>query len=220
MSVEPATYKAQLKDAELRKAVAEAEEAEHSAVIKRIVRQDHELADSIEKAGDHFNSVFKLYGEVRDESIVAVENGLLPWSRRHPGEPLTLRLYSPGGDLRWGYVLFDTLRTLRDSGHHLTIVVRGMAASMGAVLLQAADKRVVGREAMIMIHEVASLAWGKSSEIKDQAQLMDRLTRRTAEILSERSNKTPDEILEMMDRKDVWLSAQEAIDIGLADEIG
>ena len=137
--------------------------------------------DSIAKAGDHFNSVFKLYGEVRDGSIVAVGTPPVAPGPDAPGDPAPLLAWrrSPLG-----------VRPVRhpahpaDSGHHPTIVVRGMAASMGTVLLQAADKRVVGREAMIMIHEVASLAWGRAFRDQDQAQLMDRLTRRTAEILS------------------------------------
>ena len=61
---------------------------------------------------------------------------------------------------------------------------------MGAVLLQAADHRVIGADAQVMIHEVAAGAIGKISEMEDETKRLRRMNDRLFEILAERSSKT------------------------------
>lgn len=209
-----------LRRAELRKAIAEADAAEADAVVKHISRLETERHEEEYLAGDQFLGRFSFVSDVNDGSAVGLANRLNNWGRRHPGAPITLVLYSPGGFVTSGLYLFDELRSLKAAGHHLTIVVRGFAASMGAVLLQAADHRVIGADAQVMIHEVAAGAIGKISEMEDEAKRLRRMNDRLFEILAERSSKTARQLRAMSDRKDAWLSADEAVKIGLADAIG
>ena len=82
---------------------------------------------------------------------------------------------------------YDTIRGLAKRGHHITTVVRGYAASFGAVLLQAGDVRIVGPESRVMLHEVSSMAWGKLHEIKDQVGFTKELNQRIFDLIAERS---------------------------------
>ena len=118
-----------------------------------------------------------------------------------------------------GLALFDYIQDLRKSGHHITVVALGMAASMGGILLQAGDKRIVGRHAMVLIHEVASGAQGKVSEMVDSLEFSNKLWDKLAKILSERSVMNAGQIKKKAYKKDWWLDAEETVKLGFADEI-
>jgi ATP-dependent Clp endopeptidase proteolytic subunit ClpP len=143
---------------------------------------------------------------------------LTSWSSKAPAAPLTIIFNSPGGAVHDGLALFDFLRHLRGSGHHLTTIALGRAASMGAVLLQAGDRRVIGSNAFIMLHEVSNGASGKVSEIEESVELSKRLQKRLLTILTDRSSLTVQQIQRKWSRRDWWLDAEEAVALGFADE--
>lgn len=149
------------------------------------------------------------------ESLAVLE----PWARRFPGRPLTITLCSPGGSVIDGLVLYDFLGGLRSKGHHVTVTVLGMAASMGGILLQAGDKRIVGENADVMIHEVSYGAQGTLSSMKDRGKRSEGLWRRLLKILGRRSTLSIAEIEGYCDRTDWWLTAKEAVEFGFADEV-
>jgi ATP-dependent protease ClpP protease subunit len=91
---------------------------------------------------------------------------------------------------------------------------------MGGILLQAGDERVIGKNAHLMIHEISAGAVGKLSEIEDEAKFCAMLSDRLVDILAERSTLTPTQIKRRWKRKDWWLSAEEAVELGFADRIG
>jgi ATP-dependent Clp endopeptidase proteolytic subunit ClpP len=142
---------------------------------------------------------------------------LTSWSSKAPGAPLTIIFNSPGGAVHDGLALFDFLRHLRVAGHHLTTIALGRAASMGAVLLQAGDRRVIGSNAFVMLHEVSNGASGKVSEIDDSVELSKRLQKRLLTILADRSTLTVQQIQRKWTRRDWWLDAEEAVTLGFAD---
>ena len=78
----------------------------------------------------------------------------------------------------------------------MTVKVRGMAASMGGVLLQAGDTRVIGPRAMLMIHEPAGGTVGKLHDMEDRVAVTRRLWEMLADILSERATMSADELIE------------------------
>lgn len=141
------------------------------------------------------------------------------WFRENPDRPIEIILNSPGGAVMHGLALVDYLHELRDKGATINIVVLGMAASMAAVLLQAAEHRVIGRHAYIMIHEISSAAIGSMSEIKDTAAFTERLQDRILDLLAERSTMERNEIKDRWERKDWWMDATEAVEAGFADEV-
>jgi ATP-dependent Clp protease protease subunit len=163
--------------------------------------------------------VYTFYASVDAESVQACMAELGTWSRRDPGAEITVIFNSPGGSVLDGLALFDYLRQLRSIGHPVTTMALGRAASMGAVLLQAGSRRVMGRNAFLLIHEVSHLSVGKVSEMEDSVGFTKRLQQRLLAILAERSTLGEREINRRWVRRDWWLDAEEAVALGLADEL-
>jgi ATP-dependent Clp endopeptidase proteolytic subunit ClpP len=162
---------------------------------------------------------YTFYDSVTPDKIRECLGVLEPWARRFPGRPLAITLCSPGGSVIDGLVLYDFLGGLRSKGHYVTVTVLGMAASMGGILLQAGDKRVVGENADVMIHEVSYGAQGTLSNMKDRGKRSEGLWKRLLKILKKRSTLSIAEIESYCDRKDWWLTAKEAVEFGFADEV-
>lgn len=212
--------------AELRQALADAAKAETEAARAALELEAREV--EVEAARKHrerhdaldgSNRVYYFNDAVDPYSVEACRNTLRAWSRLYPGEPIEVVFNSPGGSVFDGFDLFDVIRDLSAKGHHVTTVVAGIAASMAGVLVQAGDTRVIGRRSYLHLHEVSTGALGKASDLKDTAELAERLTMDACRIYAERSNKTADEVYEMMRRHEVYLTAEEALDLGFVDVI-
>lgn len=163
--------------------------------------------------------VYTFYASVDADSVQQCIAELGVWSRRDPGAAITVIFNSPGGSVLDGLALFDYLRRLRGLGHHVTTIALGRAASMGAVLLQAGDTRVVGENAFLLVHEVSHHSVGKVSELEDGVEFTRRLQKRLLAILADRSTLTEKEIQRRWARKEWWLDAGEAVELGLADQL-
>jgi ATP-dependent Clp protease protease subunit len=197
---------------ELRKLQLETERA--GLELEALRRRE---ADSLAEAGRAL--VYTFYGSVDAESVQQCLAELGRWSRRDPGAPLTVLFNSPGGSVLDGLALFDYLRQLQAQGHHVTTVALGRAASMGAVLLQAGTERVMGENAFLLIHEVSNTSAGKVSEMEDGVEFSRRLQKRLLAILARRSNLTEVQIQRRWSRKEWWLDAEEALELGLVDRL-
>jgi ATP-dependent Clp endopeptidase proteolytic subunit ClpP len=163
--------------------------------------------------------VYTYFKAVDGESVAEAVATLDEWSRRHPGATIEVQLTSPGGYVLEGLALYDFLRTLSGRGHKIVVTVFGFAASMGAVLLQAGDERRIGANSYVMIHEVASGAYGKVADLEDKVEFSRRLQDRLIKILCTRSALTAPKVREMWRKRDVWLDAKEAKRLGLVDTI-
>ena len=208
----PATLGDQRMWAEVRKLQLETERARLDLAAARRRERDA-VADAAEA------HVYTFYAGVEADSVQACMAELGQWSRRDPGSPITVIFNSPGGSVLDGLALFDYLRRLRSSGHHVTTIALGRAASMGAVLLQAGDRRVMGANAFLLIHEVHNTSVGKVSELEDGVEFTRRLQKRLQTILAERSSLTEAQIARRWARKEWWLDAEEAVSVGLADAV-
>lgn len=198
--------------AELHKLRVDTERAElEVASLRR-----HELDAAADARAAH---VYTFYAAVDAESVQQCMAELGVWSRRDPGAAITVIFNSPGGSVLDGLALFDYLRRLRSLGHHVTTMALGRAASMGAVLLQAGDTRVVGENAFLLVHEVSHHSVGKVSELEDGVEFTRRLQKRLLAILADRSTLTDKEIQRRWARKEWWLDAGEAVELGLADHL-
>ena len=164
--------------------------------------------------------VYTFSGGVTEESVQTAIAALEVWARRSPGAPITIQLNSPGGSVFHGLALFDYFLSLRARGHELTIMVLGMAASMGSILLQAGDHRVMGPNAYVMLHEVSSWMVGKTANLEDEVEFHKRLEKRLVEILCSRSKYTPEKLLEEWKKKDLWMDADKCLSNGLVDRVG
>ena len=119
-----------------------------------------------------------------------------------------------------GFILLDHLRALSAEGHKITTVVRGMAGSMAAVLTQAGDVRIIGPESYLVIHEPSSAAWGKTSDMIDEVEMMKRLSRQMEELFARRSKLSAKEIKAKTLKKDWYINSKEAKTHGFCDRIG
>ncbi|OYN81739.1 ATP-dependent Clp protease proteolytic subunit [Mycolicibacterium sphagni] len=178
----------------------------------------------------HFNATDDMVrqhyfiGAVDSAHVSACAQHLAFWDRIDPTCDMNVEIHSGGGSCLAGLNLFDTLTrySLRGGGKHkLTITVRGLAASMATVLVQAADERVIGPESFFMVHELSGQTAGKIGELEDTMAYYRKMNTRIGEIYVERSNGkcTPEQFTKLWTRQDVWLNAQEAFGFGFVDRI-
>ena len=179
---------------------------------------------------DALNAEHRVYDfttEVDSSSAERAMATLSQWRRLDDKVPITIRFSSPGGSVISGLALFDYITDIRDSGIYVTTVVLGYAASMACILLQAGDRRVMGANAHILIHEVSSFQVGKLSELEDATKFSKHLNERLLDILATRSKAskalrpiTRATIERRSKRRDWWLASEEAVRFGFADDIG
>ncbi len=179
-----------------------------------------ELEDiDLTNAKDDMNHLYRFNSKVSSDSVKKCMEKLTEWHRLDPECAIEIIFSSPGGSIISGFELFDFLQDLRYQGHHITTGTLGYAASMAGVLLQAGDVRWVGQQAWVMIHRAAFGASGKTYEIEDEVRFTQRLEGRILDIFTSRSKLSKAKIKRNWDRKDWWISADEAIEMGLVDEI-
>jgi ATP-dependent Clp endopeptidase proteolytic subunit ClpP len=206
-------------EAEIRKIEAEAQTAENQARLRRIEADKKEQEWRREKADDKENRIYR-YNTIVDKTHVNdCMHKLTQWSRRHPKCDMEIVFSSGGGSIVDGFVLFDFIQELRGRGHKVTTGSLGMAASMAGILLQAGDHRWMGHQAWMMIHRAAFGAIGKTFEIEDEVAWIKRIESRILDIFEKRSDLTRLKIKRNWDRKDWWISSDEALELGLVDEI-
>jgi ATP-dependent Clp protease protease subunit len=160
-----------------------------------------------------------LWGAVTDETAKDITEKLLYLEATAPGKDITFYINSPGGSITAGMAIFDTIKLISSP---VTVVVTGMAASMGSILLSAAKKgrRLLYPHARVLIHQplISGRFIGPAADINIQAQEMEKLRAELNQILAEASGQPIEKITKDTDR-DFYLNAKEAIEYGLADKI-
>ncbi|NEP19033.1 MAG: ATP-dependent Clp endopeptidase proteolytic subunit ClpP [Leptolyngbya sp. SIO4C1] len=148
------------------------------------------------------------------DSIVAQ---LLYLDAEDPEKDVQLYINSPGGSITAGMAIYDTMQQIRPD---VVTICFGLAASMGAFLLSggAKDKRMALPSSRIMIHQPLGGAQGQAVDIEIQAREILYLKRRLNELLAEHTGQ-PLERIETDTERDFFMSAQEANDYGLIDQV-
>jgi ATP-dependent protease ClpP protease subunit len=212
-------------EAEADLAEAEARKAQIEADIAELEYQTQKRAEENELANDDNTNHYLFMGEVNPKSVKRCARQLDKWHRQNPEAPVHITLNSGGGTVFDGMHLFDEIsaHSIRGGGtHRITITVRGMAASMAGILLQAADHRIIGRESYLMIHEIFSGVVGKLGDIQDEVKILELMCRRVADIFLERcGGRISPELFEASWRRhDWWLDSETVVGYGFADRIG
>lgn len=134
-----------------------------------------------------------------------------------PKKDIHLYINSPGGSVTAGLAVYDTMQFMTCDVNTYCI---GQAASMGAVLLCAGTKgkRFALPHSNIMIHQILGGAEGPASDVEIRVKYMLRLKRRLNSILSLHTGRTIEQVEKDTDR-DFFLTAEEAKDYGLVDEV-
>lgn len=137
--------------------------------------------------------------------------------------PITIIMNNPGGDEYHGMAIYDAIKSCKN---HITIIAMGHAMSMGSIILQAADKRIMSPNSKFMIHYGTPIHVDSEShpKVNDNWIEEDKKFRVWMEdlylgkILEKHPKFNKKKLIEMLNF-DTILSAQETIDLGLADEI-
>jgi len=134
-----------------------------------------------------------------------------------PKRDINLYINSPGGSVTAGLAIYDTMQFVTCD---VATYCVGVAASMGAVLLTAGTKgkRYALPNSDIMIHQVSGGAQGTASDVERTVEYMFRLKKRLIKIMAHHTGKSEDRIKEDSDR-DYWITADQAKDYGLVDEV-
>ncbi len=160
-----------------------------------------------------------LWGAVTDESAKDITEKLLYLEWQDSGKEITFYLNSPGGSITAGMAIYDTMQLIKSP---ITVVVTGMAASMGSILLSGAKKgrRFLYPHSRVLIHQplITGHMQGAAVDIHIQAQEMEKLRDELNLILAHASGQPLERIQKDTDR-DFYMTAKEAIDYGLADKI-
>lgn len=172
------------------------------------------------EAGANQHRIYNFFGAVDRAKASDCLEMLSYWSRLDPECEITIVFNSPGGSVIDGLALYDEMLCLRENGHFITTVGRGMCASMGAILLQGGDRRVIGKNAHMLIHEISTGVAGSFGELMDEVEFTKQLQDKLLDILAERSKLSKQKIRNRWSRRDWWLGADEVIKNGFADEIG
>jgi ATP-dependent Clp protease, protease subunit len=181
-------------------------------------RKDSSVSLLIQKRFLNQRKIF-LWGPVTDETAKDISEKLLYLESTGPGKEITFYMNTPGGSITAGMAVFDTMKLVSSP---ITIVVTGMAASMGSILLCAAAKgrRLIYPHGRVLIHQplISGRFIGPATDINIQAQEMEKLRGELNQILAEASGQPIDKISRDSDR-DFYLNAKEAVAYGLADKI-
>ena len=158
-----------------------------------------------------------LTGEVNDAVANNIVAQLIYLEGKDPTKDISLYINSPGGSVSAGLAIYDTMNYIKCD---VSTICIGLAASMGAFLLSSGTKgkRFALPNAEIMIHQPLGGAQGQASDIAIQAQHILKTRQTLNSILAKNSNQPLEKIARDVDR-DFWMSAQQAKDYGLVDQI-
>ena len=156
-------------------------------------------------------------GEVNDEMANAICAQLLFLQSQDPKKEISCYVNSPGGSVTAGLAIYDTMQFVKCP---IATYCIGQAASMGAVLLSAGTKgrRFSLPNARIMVHQPSGGAEGKATDIEITAKEILRLKDVLNGILAKHSGKKFEDVVKDTER-DYFMSAEEAKDWGLIDEV-
>ena len=155
--------------------------------------------------------------EVNDVSASVIVAQLLFLEADDPDKDIQLYINSPGGSVTAGMAIYDTMQYIKCD---VSTVCIGMAASMGAFLLSggAKGKRFALPNAEIMIHQPLGGAQGQATEIQIAAEHILRTRKTLNSILAANTGK-PLEVIQTNTERDNFMSAAEAKEYGLIDEV-
>lgn len=154
---------------------------------------------------------------IDDDVANIIQAQLLFLASNDSGADISLYINTPGGQVSSGLGIYDTMQLIEPD---VATICTGMAASMGSVLLCAGEKgkRSALPHSRVLIHQPLGGAKGQASDILIAAKEIEKTRTELYNIISEHSGQPFEKVFADADR-DYWMSAQEALDYGMVDEI-
>lgn len=155
--------------------------------------------------------------EVNDTTASLIVAQLLFLAAEDPDKDINLYINSPGGSVTAGFAIYDTMNYIKPD---VSTICIGLAASMGAFLLSggAKGKRYALPNSEIMIHQPLGGARGQATDMQIQVEQILKIKEKLNNILSKNTGK-PLDIIKNDTERDNYMSAQEALDYGLIDNV-
>lgn len=155
--------------------------------------------------------------QVDDYTANVIQAQLLYLDSADPGKDISIYLNSPGGSVYAGLGIYDTMQFISSD---VATICTGMAASMAAVLLTAGakGKRSALKHSRVMIHQPLGGVQGQASDIEITAREIQKLKQELYTIIADHSGN-PFERIEKDSDRDYWMTAQEAKEYGMIDEV-
>src|SRR5262249_25435989 len=184
-----------------------------------------ELVDAVRaqirrEAAERLRDVYLIGDIEKDTARQAIER--LRELANDNNRPITLYINSAGGNVTDGLALHDAIRHIVSRSVEVTIIVQGMAYSMGSIVLQAASdgRRLAFPHSWIMIHEPAKWAgWQSTTAAAQHLERLKQMQDQIYKILSVRSGKPLRQIIKDTKRTDFYLDAAKALEYGLIDAV-
>lgn len=155
--------------------------------------------------------------EVNDYTANVIQAQLLYLDSSDPGKDVSIYINSPGGSVYAGLGIYDTMQYISSD---VATICTGMAASMAAVLLVAGHqgKRFALKHSRVMIHQPMGGAQGQASDIEITAREIKKLKHELYTIIADHSGQPFDRVERDSDR-DYWMTADEAKEYGMIDQV-
>jgi ATP-dependent Clp protease, protease subunit len=195
---------------------------DHADIVSALVPIVIEQSNRGERSFDIYSRLLRerivfVTGGVEDHMATLVTAQLLYLESENPKKDIFMYINSPGGVVTAGMAIHDTMQYIRP---RVGTVCIGQAASMGAFLLSAGEPgmRVALTNARIMIHQPSGGAQGQATDIEIQAKEILRIRHRMNELMAQYTGQ-PIEVIENAVERDKFLSASEAKEFGIVDEV-
>ncbi len=130
-----------------------------------------------------------------------------------PSENITLRINSDGGEVFDAITIYNYLKD-----KHVTVIIDGMCASSASIVAMCGEKIIMRHGSMMMIHNPITFASGESEDLRNAAEMLDKVTLLIEDIYHQKTGLTEEEILEMMNAQ-TWMTPEEALKYGFCDKI-
>ena len=135
--------------------------------------------------------------------------------KEYEGKELAIHINSLGGEVFDGMAIYSIIQRRKAK---TTVYIEGIAASIASVIALAADEVIMSENSLLMIHNAWGGTQGDASEMRKQADVLDKITNEIAEIYVKKTNLPYDEIIRLMS-EETWLTAEEAVAMGFVDSI-
>ena len=154
---------------------------------------------------------------IDDDVANIIQAQLLFLASTDPAADISIYINTPGGQVTSGLAIYDTMQLVEPD---VATICTGMAASMGSVLLCAGarGKRSCLPHSRVLIHQPLGGAQGQASDIMIAAKEIEKTRKELYDIISEHSGQPYEKVFADADR-DYWMTAQEALEYGMVDEI-
>lgn len=131
---------------------------------------------------------------------------------------ILLTVNSPGGSVFDGLAIYNALSAVRNKGVNITAKVMGIAASAASFIVMAANKVEMPENAMMMVHYASGLAWGNAEDMRETADILDKIDASLVGIYTARTGKDEAAVRELL-KAETYMTAAEAKEHGFADAV-